>query len=45
MIYQIVDRDGDVLGEFDDYDEAAEQLNDINDQFGPVARLCTITRR
>lgn len=43
MIYQIVDRDGNVLGEFDDYGEAAERLNDINDQCGPLAGLRNIS--
>lgn len=37
MIYQIVDRDGHVLGEYDDYAEAIERLSALNDQCGPIA--------
>lgn len=42
MVHQIVDRDGNVLGEYDDYGEAAERLNHINDRCGPLAELRTI---
>lgn len=39
MRYQIQDISGEVLGEFTEYDEAAEWLAHINDQQGPVAHL------
>lgn len=39
MHYQIQDISGEVIGEFDDYDEAAEWLMHINDQHGPIAQL------
>lgn len=40
--YQIQDSSGEVLGEFTDYDEAAEWLKHINDQHGPIAWLVFI---
>lgn len=39
MRYQIQDISGDILGEFTDYDEAAEWLIHINDQHGAIAHL------
>lgn len=43
MIYQIVDLNGEVLGEFDDYAEANEWLIHIIDQSGPIAELRNIS--
>lgn len=43
MIYQIVDINGEVLGEFDDYAEANEWLIHIIDQSGPIAELRNIS--
>lgn len=39
MTFQIVDHMGQVLGEYDDYAEASERVNNLNDQFGPYAQL------
>lgn len=39
MIYRIVDSSGETLAEYNHYNEAAERLNDINDQSGPIAHL------
>lgn len=43
MIYQIVDHNGNVLGEYDDYAEASERLNNLNDQLGPFAEMRNIS--
>lgn len=43
MIYRIVDLDGDVLGEFEDYESAAEWLQHVNNQSGPVAHLTFVS--
>lgn len=39
MTYQIVDPEGQIVGEFDDYGEAAEWRDSLNDQLGSYAEL------